>query len=169
MQQPWSVHCSDLYHSVLSAFPTPHSSSVIVSSFLWYLCINYASFTLACRRISATFCSNTAFGTFFLFYSAFSVPPLLMLLVCSVWASLSYFILDCFFFSSPCTVQGTASWPAMSVLLSILRFTWGPGFRSFHLLTFFFMMLQVEYSVNGHILCILTYWMYFVYRGCSPV
>lgn len=159
-----------MFRSVLLCsfcLPHPHLSSVVVSSLLWYLYINYAFFTLACGRISAAFCPNTAFGVFFLFYSAFSVPPFLMLLVCSVWASLSCFLLGCFFFSSLCTVQDTASWPAMS-LFSILRFTWGPGFRSFCLLMFSVLMLQVEYLVNGHIPCILTYWMYFVYQGCFP-
>lgn len=165
MQQPWRVLCLDLYCSVLSAFLTPNLSSVIVLSFLWYLYPNCASFTLKCGRIPATFCPSTAFGDFFLFYPVFPVPPFLMLLVCSVWASLSYFILGCFFLFIPRTVQDTASWPAMFLLLSIWRFTWGQGFRSFCLLMFFFTMLQVEYLVNRHILCVLNYWMYFVYQG----
>jgi len=152
-QQAWSVQCLELYHSVLSAFPTPHLSSVIVSSFLWYLHVNYASLILACGRISV---ANTGFGIFFLF----SVPSFLMLVVSSVWASLSCFLLGWFFFLSPCSVQDSASCPAMSLLLSILRFAWGPGFRSFCSQMFFFMMLQVEYSVNGHTLCVLTYWMF---------
>lgn len=155
------MQCLDMYCSVLSAFLIPLLSSVIVSSFLWYLYINYASLTPACGRISDTFCPNTAFGIFFLFCSAFSFPPFRMLLVCSVWASLLYFILGCFFFSSPCTVQDSAFWPAVSLLLSILRLIWGPGSRSFKLLMFLFMILQVEYLVNGHILCVITYWMHF--------
>lgn len=164
MQKPWFVQRLDLYRSVVAAFPTFHLSSVIVFSFMWYLYINYTSFTLLCRRICAAFCPSISYGVFFLVFSAFSVPPFLMLLICSVWASLSYFILDCFFFSSLCTFQDTASRPAMSLLLSILRFTWGPDFRSFCLLVFLFVILQV----NGHFLCVLICWMYFVYQGYFP-
>lgn len=150
----------------ISAFPTPHLSSVIVSSFLWFLYINYAYFTVTCGRISAAFCPNTAFGIFFLFSSAFSVLPFLMLLICSVWASLSYFLLGCFFIPLYCSRHYVL--PCHVLLLSILRFSWSPGFRSSWLLMLFFMMLQGRYLVNGHILCVLTYWMYFVCQGCSP-
>lgn len=162
------MQCLDLYRSVFAAFLTFHLSSVIVSSFMWYLYINYTSFILPRGRIWAAFCPSTGCGIFFLFYSTFSVPSFLMLLVCSVWASLSYFILGCFFFQSLCTFQDTVSRPAMSLLLSILRCTWGPDFRSFCLLMFLFMILQEEYLFNGYILCTLTCWMYFVYQGYFP-
>lgn len=95
------VQYLDLYPSVVAAFPTLPLSFVIVPSFLWYLYINYTSFTLPCGRICATFCPSTGYSIFSLFCSVFSLPLFLRLLVCSVWAPLTYFILGCFFLFIP--------------------------------------------------------------------
>lgn len=145
MQQPRGVQRSDLHRSAL---PSSHLSCELVS-----FPPNYASHIalwgdFCCPLSYHCLCRFSSFLFCLLFLHSRCLWSALFELLSHIFPYLS--------FPSPCTVLETASWLCHISVALCFKISLGSRLQIFLLPNAFSWCLEVEYSVSGNTLCIIT-------------